>query len=238
MAMIHQRSDHCACRRAIPRTSGQIHKAVLEVIDDHRLSNVLGFVERPNRIEVFHVHNPGCRRVFRVDAGSGNQASMTSTALNQINQGEGEIVRIALDARRCRRTDFFRHVRPRCPGGYVAQQLQATLSKNSRSLVPDDAEDYAHGAAFIANRTESEGEVGPLGIAISLHDKEQCFIQGRLATLKDCPHAWTDYVPHLRPYFANRSAKRFRMLLAEEWTIGVIVEIDKIAAPKYQHGVR
>ncbi len=116
-------------------------------------------------------------------------------------------------------------------GGELAQQVELPLGNHPLGIVGVGADDAADPTVVIRHRAVGEGVVGLLRIAVALHDQELLLDIGAfIATHRGRQHR-ADLRPDLAPHDAGRLAQRPRMLAADDRAIGVVVEVDELAAP-------
>ena len=89
-------------------------------------------------------------------------------------------------------------------------------------------------AGFVANRRIGEGEPGLLVVALPVHHKRQVFAIIGLARQRGIDER-ADVGPDFRPDVVEARTERKRMLGAENFRVGIVVEQPQVLSPGHEH---
>ncbi|MNN13847.1 hypothetical protein D3C81_1268930 [compost metagenome] len=161
------------------------------------------------------------------------QRGRAGAALAQIEQREGNVVRIGAQRAQAQRARFVPGTGIGGRRGQLAQQLQLALGHHALGVVAVGADDAARAAVIVGHRAVGEGVVGLLRVAVALHDQQLLLDETAFAALHGRVQHRPDLWPDLAPDALGRLPQRRRMLAADDRLVRVVVEEAEVGAPAH-----
>ncbi|CUS44829.1 hypothetical protein MGWOODY_Smn1837 [hydrothermal vent metagenome] len=155
--------------------------------------------------------------------------------LEQIDEGEGEIVGIALQAGTRDRRYRGDGVRRREVRGEQPEGIEPARRDDSIGFLDDRAQQPTHRAVIVEDRAVGEGVIGFFAVAVAFKQQQQRFAPCRFAGFVDRPDQRLDIGPDLRPEFGCRRGQPVGMLSSKCRAIGIIVEEGDVRSPSDPH---
>ena len=220
----------------VPGAGGQVGEAGGEIVDRHRCRARQELRDRPCLTRGLDVDRLRRRGLAVLEADGAGESRPFATGLQQIEEGEGEILAI-LGELAADGGDRLLGARPGELGPEFAQELEAALAQDPLGLLGDDAEHPAHGTGIVGHGAVGEGVVGFLGVAAAFQEEEEALVIGGDTGRHDGLDAGTDILPDLGPDQVRRRAQRPGLLDAQGRPVGVVAEEGQLRAPGEPHGI-
>ena len=170
-------------------------------------------------------------RMAGLDPRRARQLRRRAAALRDIDHGEREVAGV-VGQRRCAADAGLPPVaRVARVRRKIPEQRELPLADHPLGVVAVGADDAAHRAVVVGNRTVGEGVVSLFRIAVALHDQELRLDIGALVAAERGVEHRPDFAPDLAPDFAGGTSERPRMPAADDGFVGVVVEEQKVLSP-------
>ena len=240
------RQDQGGPRRDGPGAAGQGAESIGQALHQDGPAGFNGIGQRPCRgwpvlraltrpgSPRFHQRRRGRRP--RLQPRRAQQARLARGVVQQIEQREGNVVRVRGQNVGGGAADFFGSLQPGGAGGHVPQRPQAARPDHLLRRLRDRREDAADAAGFVADRTVGEGEIAFLGVAVPLHHQQQVVRPSRPARLQDAVQHGIDDRPDFGPDVPAATAQRGGVLDAENAHVRIVIEHDEVGAPPDDDG--
>jgi hypothetical protein len=195
--------------------------------------------ERPTRIGAGRVKRHDLRTCAlpRLGPGRSRQSRVRTVWIDQVEKCERDI--LAVPGKRLHRDAA-------CFFGSVLRRLRAQIAQNGNAALGNDlladlvhrgehASDTARRGG-VGRRTVGNGKVRLLGEARTLDVKLKIFNPGGRSAAERRVDQGLEDVPDFGPALADGQTQRIRVLEAENWNVGIVINANVVGPPPQQHG--
>ncbi len=222
-------------RRIRPRTGRDGRELLSQPLHHLHSLRLRDFGERPDGFGgPYQIDLDGSDPFRPRDAGRAGEARPRAAVLDQVNQREGNVLRIFGEGRRCQGARFFRGLGFAQAGPEVAERAHAPLGHDLLGDLVDRRQDAADPARlrFVRHRAVRDDEVTLFEIAVAANLERDVVVPRRGPSAERAVDQRTDHMPDLGPALAGRTPERdVGMLGPRNRNVGVVVELDVLRTP-------